>query len=339
MEHWVWVPTIACIALLAMIWLAGCTLTTGSSASSQPTASFTVPPRMTLTVFDPIQPAPTLAWRPAARTAVRPTAPPSPPPQTYIVQVDDTLLDIAIQFDVAFEALVAANPAIDPELLQIGQQLRIPSAPREAEIAISTLPAPSLALAAPNCYPTPTDGITCLGMVYNSNGQSLERVAVEVQLFGSGDLPLATGQATVEQATIPPEGVAPYRVTFPDVQPEQVEGVSVRLVAGTVASSAGQGAMLRLEDARLTQTGRSYTYRAQVVNVGDEVAAAPRVVVTLLDANEDVYGYRVWEGDAPLAPFARTSVRLNLLPVQQGTLPPLTARAYAEAPLASPPAP
>lgn len=320
-----------------MIWLAGCTLTTGSSASSaQPTVNLTIPPRMTLTVFDPVQPEPTQTWRPAARTAVRPTAPPSPTPQTYTVQADDTLLDIAIQFDVAFESLVTANPEIDPELLQIGQRLRIPSPPADSTDTIATLPAPSSTLPTPTCYPATPSGIICLGYVPNNNGQPLEQVAVEVQLFGEGDLPFATGQAAIEQALIPPGALAPYRATFPDVALDRVQGVSVLMVAGTVALSGDHFATLTLENERLLNVERGYVYTADVVNTGEVAAMSPRVVVTLMDENEQVYGYRVWQADGPLPSLGRTSVRISLVPVLQDGLPPLSFRAHAEARRARP---
>ncbi len=50
--------------------------------------------------------------------------PPSRP--TYTVQSGDTLFDIAVRFGVSLPALQAANPAVDPALLQVGQRLFIP---------------------------------------------------------------------------------------------------------------------------------------------------------------------------------------------------------------------
>ncbi|HHY91337.1 MAG TPA: LysM peptidoglycan-binding domain-containing protein, partial [Clostridiales bacterium] len=44
----------------------------------------------------------------------------------HIIQQGDTLLKIAQQYDISYNALVAANPGVQPENLQIGQQLCIP---------------------------------------------------------------------------------------------------------------------------------------------------------------------------------------------------------------------
>jgi len=44
----------------------------------------------------------------------------------YIVQDGDTLYGIALDFNISLDALIAANPSIDPNLLAAGQQIVIP---------------------------------------------------------------------------------------------------------------------------------------------------------------------------------------------------------------------
>ncbi|MBP8640835.1 MAG: LysM peptidoglycan-binding domain-containing protein [Oscillospiraceae bacterium] len=44
----------------------------------------------------------------------------------YIVQPGDTLNKIADYFDVSIQAIINANPGLNPDYLYIGQQLRIP---------------------------------------------------------------------------------------------------------------------------------------------------------------------------------------------------------------------
>lgn len=76
-------------------------------------------------------PIPTAAAKPPPTSTVlpSPTTEPSPTPQVviYSVQQGDTLLSIAQQYGTTVEAIVEANPDIEnPDVLQIGQEIRIP---------------------------------------------------------------------------------------------------------------------------------------------------------------------------------------------------------------------
>lgn len=65
-----------------------------------------------------------------ATNAASPTAAATASPgaeQTYTVASGDTLSGIAARFNTTVEALLAANPGVTPETLQIGQVLRIPA--------------------------------------------------------------------------------------------------------------------------------------------------------------------------------------------------------------------
>jgi LasA protease len=65
---------------------------------------------------------------------------PEPPPQVYIVQAGDTLSGIATRFGCNLDALVGANSIANPNALQVGQKLQIPSTQMETGPAIQLLP-------------------------------------------------------------------------------------------------------------------------------------------------------------------------------------------------------
>lgn len=62
----------------------------------------------------------------ATPTPVPPTATPTPAVRTYIVQQGDTLYLIAQRFGVTIDEIVRLNPNINPDSLQVGQELIIP---------------------------------------------------------------------------------------------------------------------------------------------------------------------------------------------------------------------
>ena len=75
--------------------------------------------------FEIVIATPTPNPTPTATPVARPT--PTPTPFVYAVQAGDTLSGIAARFGLTVEELVQANRLVDPDSLQIGQQLTIPS--------------------------------------------------------------------------------------------------------------------------------------------------------------------------------------------------------------------
>jgi hypothetical protein len=62
------------------------------------------------------------AQQPAAQQPAAPTD-----GETYAVQDGDTLWDIAVRFDTTVEAIVEANPTLNPEALTVGEEITIPA--------------------------------------------------------------------------------------------------------------------------------------------------------------------------------------------------------------------
>jgi LysM repeat protein len=85
------------------------------AATATPTSSPTVTPTPTST------PTPTLS--PSATPTTMP-----PQPRAHQVQEGETLLSIAQQYDATSDEILALNPGISPDLLQVGQVLLVPAA-------------------------------------------------------------------------------------------------------------------------------------------------------------------------------------------------------------------
>ncbi len=102
-------------------------LIAGATACTLPTPPQPTTPRPTAPVILEITPAPTLDVD-ATATAYASLLAPSPTPAgLYIVQPGDTLSELAIRFGTTVADIMAANGLTDPDSLQIGQPLIIPS--------------------------------------------------------------------------------------------------------------------------------------------------------------------------------------------------------------------
>ena len=86
----------------------------------------------------------------------------TPVSAAYVVRPDDTLWDIAANYGLSIDGLLAANPGVDPRRLSVGQSLRIPgiaqdmlqAAQAEAPAQQPAAPDPAPA-AAPEAAPAP----------------------------------------------------------------------------------------------------------------------------------------------------------------------------------------
>lgn len=102
-------------------------LIAGATACTLPTPPQPTTPRPTAPVILEITPAPTLDVD-ATATAYASLLAPSPTPAgLYIVQPGDTLSELAIRFGTTVADIMAANGLTDPDSLQVGQPLIIPS--------------------------------------------------------------------------------------------------------------------------------------------------------------------------------------------------------------------
>ncbi|TAK64328.1 MAG: LysM peptidoglycan-binding domain-containing protein, partial [Dehalococcoidia bacterium] len=105
-----------------------------AASEPPPAATATPPPAATPTSAPATEgPPPTEAAPTEPPATATPGAAATPPAggQTYTVQEGDIPESIAAKFGITTEALLAANPGINPTNLQIGQVLNIPPKPAE----------------------------------------------------------------------------------------------------------------------------------------------------------------------------------------------------------------
>jgi LysM repeat protein len=319
MGFWGWRPLV--MGVFISVWVVGCNVVAETSTSVSPSAY----PQVTLTVGRFTAPGTAPFGSPPGRapthTAVVPTgtasvptsAPQSPTPFTHTVQSGETLLGIALRYNIDVAALRAANANQNLDVLQINQILIIPQADVTNIPAFSPTPTPqALVLPSPNCYATRAGTLICLGRVNNPLEMSVERVAVEARVLAL-DGTVRAQTAAIEQVAIPANGFAPYRALF-DLPAEEVDSVSVTLLsADTVQNAEERFITLNVEeDAGMWQDGRFVVTATLTSNQPAEVV---RAVVTLQNAEDQVIGYRVVAlGGVPIEPGERLPLQAEIVP-------------------------
>lgn len=117
-----WASTLIVVVLAVVILAAG-----GFGLYSLLTAEpELVSPTLTPTDTPTATPSPTPST-PTHTPTIAPTPTPVPP-RVHQVREDETLIVIAVAYDTTVEAILAMNPDVDPDLLQVGQLLFVPAA-------------------------------------------------------------------------------------------------------------------------------------------------------------------------------------------------------------------
>jgi LysM repeat protein len=110
--------------------------------------------------------------KPGATTEPASTLPPTAPPTTvqmaeYAIASGDTMSGIAKKFGVTMQALLAANNLTDPNLVRVGQKIKVPVAPAAATTlppvgVTGTFPPAGAVTVAPVTQPPPPKSATTI---------------------------------------------------------------------------------------------------------------------------------------------------------------------------------
>ncbi len=291
------------LALLALplLWLAACSPPVFSGAAPSPLPPVTLRPYAS--------PSPTVQpTRPAARLST-PLPAPTPTPFVYTVTADDTLLGIAARFGVSLDALLTANPEVDPRFLTIGMTLTVPLA-EEASAPAGGLLLP-LEIGAPQCAPLADASRWCVVEVYNPQEQAAAAVTLEWtyaqgSLVASLPLDILPAGARLPAAAVLPPGTDPPQVSLRSALPWEGEARALPLVAleqevqppavqvrlrGTLSVPAGAPAEAVLLAVGYDSSGQPTALRQAVLPVEGESLAYD---LSLSAQRAPISGARVW---------------------------------------------
>jgi len=272
-----------CLAILLM---SGCgQVVTGPTPTSEVLGVTLPPPTATRIAATVLTPTPRPTFTPA----------PTPTPVVYVVKSGDTLLSIAIEYGTTVAAIQQANGIINPQSLQIGQELIIPLGPGGVEAAKQLLPTPTPLAAKVQglaFYENSVGSLRCLGEVVNPNNRSLENVQVRIVLVDASGQVLAEGRPFTALDVIPPNGQSPFELLFTS-PPERYASYEATVIRAEPSNEpGGRYAKLQIVSKQGGTDGLQFRVIGKVNNASDKPAANVKVVVTAYDAANNVIGYR-----------------------------------------------
>jgi LysM repeat protein len=162
-------------------------------ASPTPTASQTstpLPPTATATIT--ITPEPTLTPTPEG-------------PRSYIIQLDDTLWEISLEFEVSLELLIAYNNIEDVDNVPVGTEIIIPEAdaelPTPTALPLTLVPGDKITYVV-----APGDTLQTIAAQFNSTGEAIaeENEIEDVNAIGIGQILIIPVQIATPTQTSPP---------------------------------------------------------------------------------------------------------------------------------------
>jgi LysM repeat protein len=242
----------------------------------------------------PPTPSPSPAAIPTDTPAPTSTPAPSPTPIIYVIQAGDTLLGIALKFGVTVADLQQTNGIINPQSLQIGQELIIPY-PSDSGGGGLMLPTPTplpVTVQGVGLYETAVGSLWGLGEVVNAGTESLENVQVRITLMDGTGQVLASGEPFTVLDVVPPGGKSPFGLLFTSPPGHYASFQAVVVRAEPSIEPGGRYARLTVTDSHGGTDGSQFRVTGIVRNDDTRSTAGLKVVVTTYDAQGQVTGYR-----------------------------------------------
>ncbi len=142
-----------------------------------------------------------------------PTITPTGTPVYYEVREGDDMYGIAFFYGISPQAIMTANPTVNPRLMGEGTRLLIPITPVPGATATATLALtptatpPYAALHDPDCYPDAVGGLWCFVLLENDQGGALENVSAEVTI--------TMGEESLNKIALMPLNLLPAGAALP----------------------------------------------------------------------------------------------------------------------------
>jgi LysM repeat protein len=232
------------------------------------------------------------------------TPPPSPTPFNYTIRRGDTLGGIANHFNVALDALAAANPDINPNAMSVGQTIKIPSTPKNVSGQGTPTPAPFVVQQIA-CHPAGEAQLWCFVLAYNDSPEPMENLSAQVTLLDPKGNAKGSQTATLPLDILPPHQALPLSAFFPaitatDLHPQVQVVTAIRLQPNDARYLP---AAVQSSQVLVDASGLSAQASGQITLPADSPAAGSVwVAAVAYDGDGRVVGVRRWESSSSLQP-------------------------------------
>jgi len=297
------------VGILVAAWLAGC----GSAAtlSAAPSLPSVTPSPVQIVPYHSATPSP----RPFAVDAhTQPTTPtpipsPTPTPRSYTVIRNDDMFGIALRHGIPIEALLTANPTVQPNFLSVGTVLQIPYVPGTPTPGETTPTPVALTPAPPVCYTTADGGAWCYLRVENTYDSGLENLSGQFLISGP-DGKLLDQPAVPPLDMIPPGQSMPLAAFFPPPVPQPFAVNGQILTALLQPEDSPRYLPIQVDnfEVEIGEIGRSARAGGQVSLPAESGPASRAAVLAVAySAEDEVVGVRKLEFTQGLAAGASRS--------------------------------
>ncbi len=290
-------PTILPLILISFVLLAACRSGNEETATPTETAVFTPTPQIGVSFTT--RAVPTTAVIQTTPTPL-PTATVTPTATSVVYQIEsgDTILGIAIQRGTTVEDILALNPGIVPENLQIGQPVILPPPPTPSALSVQGTPVPlRVTVNKIQAYQTPVGSLWLLGEVTNEGETAVENIQVEIGLLAADGRILGNVTAWVATSIILPGERGPFGVLIneppSDFTQRDFAQPTVAVVGGQAVVELGTRTLdVTVQQPELTLNDDSVVLSGTVVNSGETAANQVQLVATFYDAQGNVTGFQ-----------------------------------------------
>ncbi len=284
-------------------------------SAGAPTPAGQLTPYLTRTATLPVTPA-----KPGKTASPTRLPSPSPTPRTYTIKQGDTVGGIALQYGVSVDAILAANPQLNPNLMVVGSTLILPASPvAPAQSSAGDLPTATplpVRLDGVHCAAVQDGGAWCFAVAHNPQKSGVESVSVTIRIADGNGKGVQSQAAYALLNLLPGKGTLPLAVYFPPPVPKTIQASAELLTALPVGSGSERYLAASVDKLKTDILADGLSAKASgVVTLDKGNAAAHQVWVLLIayDVSGQVTGLRRWEMGAgqvlkagKQAPFAET---------------------------------